>query len=242
MSPLLDVENLSSGYGDIRALWDVTLEVEPGRATVVLGRNGAGKTTLLSAIAGLLPPWTGAIRFDGRDITRERAHQRVKLGFSLVQEGKRVFRKRTVEENLRLAGYATLPRRAIASAVEQQFERFPILKQRRNLAAATLSGGEQQMLAIAQALIPRPRLLMLDEPTAGLAPTVLHRVFDTIAGLKEEGFAILLVEQVVHAALQIADDVYVLELGRVAYRAGKTEAQDIKSIEDVYFGAEKLRA
>jgi branched-chain amino acid transport system ATP-binding protein len=242
MSALLEVDSVSTGYGDIRALWDITLEVQPGRVTVVLGRNGSGKTTMLSAVAGLLPCWNGAVRFEGRDISRVRAHKRVNLGISLVQEGKRVFRKRTVEENLRLAAYTTLPRREVKDAIDQQFERFPILRDRRKLTAAILSGGEQQMLAIAQALIAKPKLLMLDEPTAGLAPSMVNRVFDIVAALKAEGFAILLVEQVVHVALNVADDVYILDLGRVRYKTTKDKAIDVKAIEDVYFGAQRLHA
>jgi branched-chain amino acid transport system ATP-binding protein len=236
----LEVANVSTGYGDIQAIWDVSLSVEPGKATVVLGPNGAGKTTTLSAAMGLLPLWTGKVWWKGKDISRMPAYHRINSGLALVQEGKRVFKKRTIEENLLLAGYTTVRnRREMRKRIEQQFERFPVLKERRRLTAATLSGGEQQMLAIAQALIPNPGVLILDEPTAGLAPVIVNQLFKVIKELKAEGKAILLVEQVVHQALQLADDVIVLNVGRVAHRSKAGDVTDASVIEEVYFGARR---
>lgn len=235
---LLEVDGVSTGYGDIQALWRVGLSMTEGGVVGVLGRNGAGKTTLLSAISGLRPLSEGRIVYQGRDISRTKPYERVKLGISLVQEGKRIFHKRTVEENLKIAAYAVSSRR-VGAIIGEQYERFEILRERRKARAATLSGGEQQMLAIAQALIPQPKLLMLDEPTAGLAPSVIKRVFESVLALKAEGISILLVEQVVHEVMAIADQVCVLELGRVVERSSSQLISDAALIEDVYFGARR---
>jgi branched-chain amino acid transport system ATP-binding protein len=238
VSDRLEVSGVSSGYGDIQAIWDISLAVEPGSATVVLGPNGAGKTTTLSAIMGLLPIWKGSITWRGKDISRVPAYRRINQGLALVQEGKRVFKKRTVEENLRIAAYTTVRGRAETHRrIEEQYNRFPVLGDRRHKTAATLSGGEQQMLAIAQALIPNPGILILDEPTAGLAPVIVKQLFAAIGKLKAEGKGILLVEQVVHQSLQLADDVIVLNVGRVAHRARAADISDASVIEEVYFGA-----
>jgi branched-chain amino acid transport system ATP-binding protein len=239
----LEIVGVSTGYGDIQAIWDVSLSVEPGHATVVLGPNGAGKTTTLYAVMGLLPLWAGKVWWKGKEISRLPAYHRINQGLALVQEGKRVFKKRTIEENLLLAGYTTVRnRREMKKRVEQQYERFPVLRERRRLSASTLSGGEQQMLAIAQALIPNPGILILDEPTAGLAPVIVNQLFGVIAQLKAEGKAILLVEQVVHQALSLADDVIVLNVGRVAHRSKASEITDATVIEEVYFGARRPAA
>jgi branched-chain amino acid transport system ATP-binding protein len=171
------------------------------------------------------------------------AYDRIGRGLALVQEGKRVFKKRTIEENLQIAGYTTVRnRRELRKRMQEQYERFPILGERRSMAASTLSGGEQQMLAIAQALIPDPGILILDEPTAGLAPVIVKQLFDKITALKDEGRSILLVEQVVHQALQLADDVIVLNVGRVAHRARAADITDATVIEEVYFGARPVTA
>jgi branched-chain amino acid transport system ATP-binding protein len=234
----LEVQGISAGYGDLQALWNISLSVEPGRATVLLGPNGAGKTTTLSAIMGVIPLWQGSIIWRGQNIDHVPAHRRVHLGLSLVQENKQVFKKRTVEENLMLAGYTTVKgRRELRKRMDEQYDRFPILKTRAKLAASTLSGGEQQMLAIAQALIPKPSILILDEPTAGLAPVILKSLFEAISRLKDEGHGILLVEQVVHQALKLADEVSVLNVGRIAHHAQAKDMTDSKVIEEVYFGA-----
>ena len=238
MSERLEMVNVSSGYGDIQAIWDISLTVEPGLATVVLGPNGAGKTTTLSTLMGLLPTWKGSIMWRGKEIAGVPAYRRINQGLALVQEGKRVFKKRSVEENLLLAAYTTVRgRRETRRRIDEQYDRFPVLRDRRRKAAATLSGGEQQMLAIAQALIPNPDVLILDEPTAGLAPVIVKQLFEVIARLKSEGKGILLVEQVVHQSLQLADDVIVLNVGRIAHRAKASDITDASVIEEVYFGA-----
>jgi branched-chain amino acid transport system ATP-binding protein len=238
MSERLVLDGVSTGYGDIQAIWDISLTVEPGQATVVLGPNGAGKTTTLSAIMGLLPIWKGTINWKGRDISHIPAYRRINQGLALVQEGKRVFKKRTVEENLLIAAYTTVRGRGeTRRRMEEQYDRFPVLRERRRKPAATLSGGEQQMLAIAQALIPNPDILILDEPTAGLAPVIVKLLFEAIGRLKTEGKGILLVEQVVHQSLKLADDVIVLNVGRVAHHSRASEITDASVIEEVYFGA-----
>jgi len=233
----LEVNSISTGYGDLQAVWDISVSVSAGEATVILGPNGAGKTTTLSAIMGLLPLWKGSVVWKGKNISRVPAYKRVSLGIGLVQEGKRIFRERTVEENLLLAAYYTIRRRRdITAAIERQYVRFPVLKERRKLAASTLSGGEQQMLAIAQALIPSPSILILDEPTAGLAPVIVKQLFAAITALKAEGVGILLVEQVIHDALALADQVVVLDVGRSVYAAPAKEGIDSKLIQEIYFG------
>lgn len=235
--PLLSVESLAAGYGDLTVLWDISLMVRPGQATVVLGRNGAGKTTLLSTIAGILKPTAGRIEFGGTSITKWSAPRRTKGGIALVQEGKRVFRRRTVEENLMLGGH-TMPRSGLADAAQEAYEHFPILADKRHIPAGSLSGGQQQMLAIAQALMPKPRLLMLDEPSAGLAPVIVDDVLATVERLKKQGMAILLVEQLVDKALSVADEVAVIEQGKVSI-SSSIEHTDRDAVRAVYFGGGK---
>lgn len=213
--PILKVEGLSTGYGDIRALWDVDVDVWPGEITVVLGHNGAGKTTLLSAIAGLLPAKSGSIRFDGEPLNKLSADKRSRRGLALVQEGKRVFRQQSLEANL-ILGATSLRRSEIKPAVEAVYERFPILFEKRKLLAGSLSGGQQQMLAIGQALMPNPRVVMLDEPSAGLAPIIFEEVMRATGKLREEGIGVLLVEQLVDKVSGFADHTVHLRNGRVS--------------------------
>jgi branched-chain amino acid transport system ATP-binding protein len=217
-SPLLEVRNLSAGYGDIRAVWDVSLIVAPGHVTALLGPNGAGKTTTVMAIGGMVSVFEGSIRCEGVDVTAMPPHDRVQRGgIGIVQEGKRIFRLRTVDQNLRIGWW---PRRregraALAAALEEAYEQFPVLGERRATRAGLLSGGQQQMLAIAQTLISRPRVVVLDEPSAGLAPAVMSDVLRIVDRLRQQGLGILLVEQLVDAALSVADDVVVINSGRV---------------------------
>jgi branched-chain amino acid transport system ATP-binding protein len=232
--PLLEVSSLAAGYGDLRVLWDISLAVRPGQVTVVLGRNGAGKTTLLSSIVGIVKPDSGTIRFQGQDITRTPAPRRTAAGLALVQEGKRVFRRRTVEQNLRIGGH-TMARRGLDSAVERACEQFPVLGAKRKLLAGALSGGQQQMLAIASALMPGPSVLMLDEPSAGLAPVIVDEVLAAITRLKAEGVGVLLVEQLVDKALSVADEVTIIEHGRVAAAAAIAET-DRDQVHRIYLG------
>lgn len=215
--PELEVRDLQVGYGDLVAVWGVSLQLQPGSMTALVGRNGAGKTTLLSGIAGLLPPRSGSVTLSGRDISGLSPWKRVKHGLAIVQEGKRVFRGLTVRENLILGLRGQGGNRGEAEqTLKALYERFPMLGERPNERAGALSGGQQQMLAIATALAARPRVLLVDEPSSGLAPVVVNRVFDLLQQLKSEGLAILLVEQLVEEVLGgIANDVIVMDRGRV---------------------------
>ncbi len=239
---MLRVSGLAGGYGDVKVLWGLDVAVAGGELTAVLGRNGAGKTSLLNAIAGLLPSVTaGSVTLDGRDVSTMAPYDRVRAGLAFVQEGKRIFRRRTVEENLLLGGYATKRpfRRAIRelqAPLAQAYERFPMLADRRKAVAGGLSGGQQQMLAIAQALMPGPRVLLLDEPSAGLAPAVAADVFGLTARLKADGLAVLLVEQTVEQTLAIADHVVVLESGRVVADGPGRDFDDAAVVRDLYLG------
>jgi branched-chain amino acid transport system ATP-binding protein len=235
VTALLEVDGLSAGYGDITAIWDVSLSVAPGQVTVVLGRNGAGKTTTLLTIAGILKMRAGSVRFKGEDISRRQPSARTRLGISLVQENKRIFRQRTVEQNLQIGAYC-LPRRERAASIADAYERFPVLAERRGERAGALSGGQQQMLAIAQALASRPTVLMIDEPSGGLAPVIVRDVMNTIRELRSEGLGIILVEQLVDQALGMADDLVVLDNGRVVVSRPAGELGDTNELRDVYLG------
>jgi branched-chain amino acid transport system ATP-binding protein len=243
---MLAATDVAGGYGDIQVLWGVSVSVESGHITAVLGRNGAGKTSLLNAIAGFLPDVTrGSVTLDGRELRGIPAYDRVKAGLGFVQEGKRIFRARTVQENLLIGGYASRrpfrPSKAeLRKRLDRAYERFPALAARPKTAAGSLSGGQQQMLAIAQALMSEPRVLLLDEPSAGLAPAIAHDVFTMIAELKAEGLAVLVVEQVVELALGIADDVAVLESGRVVASGKVGDFNDAAVVRDLYLGRHEL--
>ncbi|GAA4545107.1 ABC transporter ATP-binding protein [Pseudonocardia xishanensis] len=233
----LAVRDLATGYGDLRVVRNVSFEVHPGRVTALLGRNGAGKTSTLRAVAGLNPVSAGTVQLDGADISKLATHRRIRLGIAFVQEGKRVLHRQTVEQNLLLGGFGHSRRRsALASSVDEIYELFPMLADRRGLLAGALSGGQQQMLAIGTALMTRPRVLLLDEPSGGLAPVVVAEVLDRITELKTTGLAILLVEQAVEAALRVADDVAVLESGRVALAGSAPDLDDLELLRGAYFG------
>jgi branched-chain amino acid transport system ATP-binding protein len=234
---LLEVRGLATGYGDIRAVWDVSLTVRAGEMTVLLGRNGAGKSTTLRAISGLNKADSGSITFAGKDITSTPPHRRVSAGLALVQEGKRIFRRRTVEENLLLGGYTRgLSKRALVLEVQEIYQLLPALADRRHVTSGQLSGGQQQMLAIGQALMAKPALLMLDEPSAGLAPVIVGEVMATVASLKATGIGILLVEQAVAASLAVADHVTVIDVGRVLLDKPASEITDTEVLTEAYLG------
>lgn len=230
---LLHATGLSAGYGDLPVLRDIAVQVDRGRVTVVLGSNGAGKSTLLLTLAGLLRATSGVIALDGADITHVAAHMRTRRGLALVQENKRVFRRRTVEDNLRLGGY-TMDKGSVRAAIERAYEMFPILADKRRQLAAGLSGGQQQMLAIAQALMPGPKILMLDEPSAGLAPVIVDDVLRVVDDLRQQGLGVLLVEQLVDRALTVADRVVLLERGLVV--ANGSSNMTNPEIRAAYFG------
>jgi branched-chain amino acid transport system ATP-binding protein len=218
--PALVIEDLVAGYGGVTALHGVSLSAAPGTITAVLGANGAGKTTLLRAVSGLVRPRGGRVRLDGADVTRHRPDDLARAGIAHVPEGQGVITELTVEENLRLGALFRISRSARHPALAQAYEQFPVLAARRRKPAATLSGGERQMLVIARALIARPRVLLLDEPSLGLAPKIISQVMTLIAGLSQSaGLTILLVEQNARAALGIADQGIVLALGKVVATA-----------------------
>jgi branched-chain amino acid transport system ATP-binding protein len=222
--PLLDIAGLSTGYGKIGVLRGVDLNVRPGEVVALLGPNGAGKTTLLRAVSGLLP-WSGRVHFGGRDLAGASPRDTVRAGLSHVIEGHRVFTQLSVLDNLLLAVY-DLPRRERAARVEEALALFPEIAAKRHERAAALSGGQQQMLAVAQGLVRRPRLLMLDEPSAGLSPVLVDRVLVVMQRLREGGTAVLLVEQLIEKALALADRVYALARGQIVLEA-KTGEDDL---------------
>lgn len=233
----LTVEHVATGYGDIRVVTDVSLQVTPGRITALLGRNGAGKSTTLRAISGLNKATAGIIRLDGRDITTMPAHKRVGAGVAYVQEGKKVFREQTVDQNLILGGFSQrLSRRKQAAALDEVYEMFPMLAERKSLLAGAMSGGQQQMLAIGQALMAKPRVLLLDEPSGGLAPVIVKDVMRQVELLKARGLAVLLVEQEVDTALSVADHITVIDMGKVVMDKPVSEITDRVSLREAYLG------
>lgn len=235
--PLLRIDGLTSHYGPIQALHGISLEVYPGELVAMVGANGAGKSTLLQTLSGVQRASGGSVYFDGIDITRKASHDIVRLGICHVPEGRQVFAPLSVEDNLRLGGY---PLRNDKQWIEQQLTQiytlFPILQERQRQTAGTLSGGQQQMLAIGRALLGRPRLLLLDEPSMGLAPLLVEEIFRVIGELNEKGVTILLVEQNAKAALGIADRGYVLETGRVIMASGAAELLADEAVQRAYLG------
>ena len=234
--PLLHVRELEAAYGGIIALRGVDLHVRPGELVSLVGGNGAGKTTLLRVASGLVKPRRGRVLLDGRDVTRKRPEDLVGLGMAHVPEGRDVLRRMTVEENLRMGAYRRQDREEIRRDLEAAYARFPILAERRAQLAGTLSGGEQQQLAIARALMSRPRLLLLDEPSLGLAPVLVSQVFVLVRQLIAEGLTILLVEQNARQALRHADRAYVLETGRIVLEGSGRELLEHPRLQQAYFG------
>ena len=235
--PLLKVSALESGYGKIRVLHGIEMKIATGEVVALLGPNGAGKTTLLRAMSGLLPVSTGQVRFDGRDMTNATPREAARAGLVHVIEGHRVFTQISVMDNLLLAAY-DLPRAERAVRVEEALSFFPEIAAKRNERGGALSGGQQQMLTVAQGLVRRPRLLMLDEPSAGLSPVLVDRVLNVIGRLREQGTSVLLVEQLLEKALASADRVYALVQGAIALEAPTGESDLAKRLERAYFGHE----
>jgi branched-chain amino acid transport system ATP-binding protein len=233
---LLTVSGIAARYGAIAALRDVSLEVEEGELVALVGSNGAGKTTTLSVIAGLRRPTRGSVTFRGVPLTGRPPEDVARLGISMVPESRGIFPTLTVAENLRLGAYLRRDQAAVKTDLDRLQERFPVIGERRHQAAGTLSGGEQQQLAVARALLSSPRLLMLDEPSLGLAPTLVDRVFDLVSELHRDGVTILLVEQNVRRTLQVVDRAYVLRTGRVEASGRPEDLRALVDMESVYLG------
>ena len=232
---LLEVDDIHTYYGNIHALKGVSLSVEQGEIVTLIGGNGAGKTTTLNTISGILRPRTGTIRLDGQDLGRVAPHKVVALGVVQVPEGRRTFARLTVEENLRMGGY-TVSKQEVEDGVGRAFEMFPRLKERRTQVAGTLSGGEQQMLAMGRALMSKPKVLLLDEPSMGLAPVLVDAIFDTIRKLHGEGTTILLIEQNARMALQVADRGYVIESGQILLTDTAANLRENEEVQNSYLG------
>jgi branched-chain amino acid transport system ATP-binding protein len=233
---VLELADVHVRYGNIRALQGVSLRVDSGELVALIGSNGAGKSTTLRTISGLLRPTQGTITFEGADITNAGTDRIVARGISQCPEGRRIFGSLTVSDNLRLGAVSRKDAKEVAADLEMVFELFPLLRERLGQAGGTLSGGEQQMLAIGRALMSRPRLLLLDEPSLGLAPLMVERIFATIAELKRQGRTILLVEQNVHQALDVADRAYVLETGRITLDGAAAVLRHDPKVEQSYLG------
>ncbi|NKX92299.1 ABC transporter ATP-binding protein [Sanguibacter hominis ATCC BAA-789] len=236
--PLLELENVSVAYGRIDAVRNVSLTVEEGELVTLIGANGAGKTTTMRAISGIRPLAGGAVRFNGQDITRMKAHERVKAGIIQAPEGRGVFPGMTVEENLEMGAFARtfLTKAERASTLDRVFTLFPRLAERRKQLGGTMSGGEQQMVAIGRALMARPVLLLLDEPSMGLAPMMIQQIFSTVSQINKEGTTVLLVEQNARQALSRSDRAYVLETGEVTRAGGGRELLNDPAVIEAYLG------
>jgi len=238
---MLQIRNLASGYGKIKVLKNISMHVNPGEIVTILGANGAGKTTLLSTIAGLVKATSGEVQFTEKNILKIKAASIPQLGCVMVPEGRQVFATMTVEENMLLGGHVIQKqgRKVVDQLLSHQYELFPILRERKDQLAGTLSGGEQQMLAMGRALMAKPSLVMMDEPSTGLAPLIVKEIFQIIVRLREEGNTVLLVEQNAKAALGIADRGYVLETGKIIVQGPAEDLLGNKDVQRAYLGREK---
>ncbi len=233
---MLTLKSVQAGYGRLLVLKGISLHVRPGEVVTLIGGNGAGKSTALRAISGLLPPWRGVVEFNGADLTRLPPERIVALGLALVPEGRRVFASLSVTANLELGAFHRQDQKQVRQDLEEFRERFPLLKERAAQPAGTLSGGEQQILAICRALMSRPRLLMLDEPSMGLAPRMVSQVYQILRELKDEGTTLLLIEQNARAALKLADRGYVLETGSIILDGAAAELREDPEVQRAYLG------
>ena len=233
---LLEVKNLEVYYGVICALKGISFEVNQGEIVSLIGANGAGKTTMMQSVVGIIPKKSGSVMFDGHDITKTPCHKIVQLGMTQVPEGRRIFQELTVYENLLMGAYTVKDQQQFKEDLEKMFTKFPRLAERRNQIAGTLSGGEQQMLAMSRALMIRPKLLMLDEPSMGLAPILVDQVFEMIKELHDAGTTILLVEQNASKALEISDRAYVLETGNIILSGTGAELAQSDEVRKAYLG------
>ena len=234
--PLLEVTDLHSGYGDLPVVQGVSFTVDEGEIVTIVGPNGAGKTTLLGTVTGLLKAWEGTVSFGGEDITKMSAHERPESGLVMVPEGRKLFPFMTVHENLLLGAFSKRGRRQAERSLADVYDLFPILTERRNQLAGSMSGGEQQMCALGRAVMTRPRLLILDEPSLGLAPILVERILDFVRKLADTGMTILLVEQNVHDALEMANRAYVLEQGKVVMSGPGKELLARPDLQEAYLG------
>jgi branched-chain amino acid transport system ATP-binding protein len=233
---LLKVEALEAGYGEVQVLWGVSLAAQRGQLTAIVGANGAGKTTTLRAVAGTITPWKGRVLFEGEDVTRLSTHEKAERGFALVPEGRQLFTTMTVAENLELGAFPKRGARGYASRLDQVFTLFPRLAERQRQMAGTLSGGEQQMVAIARGLMSNPDILIIDEMSLGLAPVLVYQLFHTLKTLKEAGLTILLVEQNVHLALAVSDYAYVIAEGKLFTEGLPSKISAMPEIRKAYLG------
>jgi branched-chain amino acid transport system ATP-binding protein len=233
---MLELRNVTAGYGAFTALWDVSLSIRAGEAVAVVGPNGAGKTTLLRVVSGLVPPRSGELELEGVRLTGQRAHEIVARGIAHVPEGRRIFPALTVADNLKMGAFLPAARRRFAESLARVYDLFPVLAERWGQRAGSLSGGEQQMLAIGRALMSRPKLILLDEPSMGLAPVLVLRLFDLIQRVRQEGYTILVVEQNVRQVLKIVDRAYLLEVGRIKMEGRAAELSEEDFVRKAYVG------
>ena len=233
---VLQLEKIESGYGEVQVLWGISLQVSPGKVTTIIGANGAGKTTTLRTIMGTVSPWSGRILMNGQDVTRLPPHAKASRGLVLVPEGRQLFPDMTVEENLEMGGYSHRARKQLKENLVRVFELFPRLKERRTQKAVTLSGGEQQMLAMGRGLMQQPVVLMIDELSLGLAPVLAQQLFLTLKTLKQQGITIILVEQNVHLALAVSDYTYVFAEGRVPIEGESQQVASMDEVRKAYLG------
>ncbi len=233
---MLEIKDLSVNYGVIAALKGISFEVNEGEVIALIGANGAGKTTTLHTITGLLPAKTGSIVFNGVELTKTPAHKIVEMGIAHVPEGRRIFQHLTVLDNLKLGAYTRKDKDGIASDLQMVYERFPRLAERKSQVAGTLSGGEQQMLAMGRALMSRPKIIVMDEPSMGLSPILVSEIFDIIKSIRESGTTVLLVEQNAKKALAISDRAYVLETGKIVLSGKASDLINDESVKKAYLG------
>ena len=233
---MLVLRDVTAGYGAFTALWEVSLRVDVGEAVAVVGPNGAGKTTLLRVISGVIPPRAGEIAFEGRSVAGEPAHEIVAHGIAHVPEGRRIFPGLTVADNLKMGAFLRTARVRFAESLARVFTLFPVLAERQKQRAGSLSGGEQQMLAVGRALMSGPKLILLDEPSMGLAPVMVLRLFDLIRRVREEGYTILVVEQNVRQVLKLVDRAYLLEVGRIKMEGRADELSEQDFVRKAYVG------
>ncbi len=233
---MLEVKDLRVNYGMIQAIQGVSFQVNQGEVIALIGANGAGKTTILHTVSGLLSPQSGSVLFEGKDIVKEKSHKIVSMGMAHVPEGRRVFSQLSVLQNLKMGAYTRKDKEEIAKTLESVFERFPRLKERQNQLAGTLSGGEQQMLAMGRALMSHPKLILMDEPSMGLSPIFVNEIFDIIQEVSKSGTTVLLVEQNAKKALSVADRAYVLETGKIVLEGKAGELLNDDSIRKAYLG------